>query len=101
MWNIDDDFKKKVRAQKCFCVRHFTDFTTVGVKELGKKQFPDFYEDTANVFASYFNDLRSDVSWFCKKFDYRYQDEPWYNAKDSVERAVALLSSDVTPEKPK
>lgn len=101
MWSIDDDFKKKVGTQKCFCVRHFTDFTTVGSKELGKKAFPDFYEDCAKVFADYFNDLRSDVSWFCKKFDYRYQDEPWYNAKDSVERAVALLCSDITSEKPK
>ena len=41
---------------------------------------------------SYFDTLREDVSWFCKKFDYRYNDEPWYNSKDAVERAIKFLS---------
>ena len=40
----------------------------------------------------YANELSGDVSWFCKKFDYRYQDEPWNNAKDAVERSIRFLS---------
>ena len=39
--------------------------------------------------------LTSSVSWFCKKFDYRYADEPWKNSKDSVERAMAFLRCDI------
>ena len=45
--------------------------------------------------------LTDDVSWFCKKFDYRFDAEPWGNAKDSVERAIRFLRSDLhrPPEK--
>ena len=39
--------------------------------------------------------LTEDVSWFCKKFDYRYDEEPWYNSKDAVERAIRFLRSDI------
>jgi esterase/lipase superfamily enzyme len=35
------------------------------------------------------------VSWFCKKFDYRYDKEPWYNSKDAVERAFKFLRADL------
>ena len=31
------------------------------------------------------------MSWFIKKFDYNYQDEPWYDSKDAVERSLKLL----------
>ena len=44
------------------------------------------------VRSLYFDSLYDDVSKFCKKFDYRFQDEPWGTAKDSVERAVKILS---------
>ena len=99
MWKLDDGFRPKLRAQKCICMKHFADFASAASRELSKKEFPDFYSDLGEVFASYFKDLRGDVSWFCKKFDYRYQDEPWYNAKDSVERAVAFLSGSFPEEK--
>ena len=33
-----------------------------------------------------------DVSWFCKKFDYRYDAEPWKNSKDSVPRAINFIA---------
>ena len=40
----------------------------------------------------YYDKLREDVRWFVKKFDYRYDDEPWGDAKDAVERAIKFLS---------
>ncbi len=99
MWSSDEEFRKKLLSQKTFCVKHFIDFVNTGSRELGKKEFPAFYQDVGEVFAPYFKELCSDVSWFCKKFDYRYEDEPWYNAKDSVERAVAFLSSSQKSDK--
>ena len=93
MWSQDDGFRQKLKGAKSVCMKHFCDLVTVGSKELSKKQFPDFYADLGSVFAPYFKELCADVSWFCKKFDYRYQDEPWNNSKDAVERAVSFLSS--------
>ena len=60
-----------------------------------KKQFAAFEKQSAEVVLEYFDALREDVSWFCKKFDYRYNDEPWYNSKDAVERAIKFLGSDL------
>ena len=55
----------------------------------------------AGIVDGYLAELTEDVSWFCKKFDYRYGDEPWYNSKDAVERAMRFLRSDIhrPPEK--
>ena len=63
----------------------------VDTKRLGKKRQPEFAKACAGVVEPYFEELQKDVSWFCKKFDYRYKDADWKNSKDAVERAVAFL----------
>ena len=35
--------------------------------------------------------MQEDISWFIKKFDYRYEKESWGNSKDAVERTVNKL----------
>jgi hypothetical protein len=52
---------------------------------------PDFLDAAKKVEAGYMDTLREDVKWFIKKFDYRYEEEPWKNSKDSVERAIKFL----------
>ena len=54
----------------------------------------EIYDAAFAVNEKYIDSLSSDVSWFCKKFDYRYDSEPWYNSKDSVQRSVKFLSGD-------
>ena len=66
--------------------------------ELAKKEFGEFSKKCENIVNTYLDELRGDVSWFCKKFDYRYDAEPWYNSKDSVERAMRFLRSDLHKE---
>ena len=56
----------------------------------GKKYHPE---------VVHFEKIIKDVSWYCKKFDYRYENEPWYDSKDAVERAVRFLSSGIAPDK--
>ena len=63
-------------------------------KKMSKKAFADFYEVAHTIELGYTKKLRADVSWFCKKFDYRYDEEPWYDSKDSVYRSVKFLSGD-------
>lgn len=94
LWGADKEFKAKLRNQKMFCLPHFARFTETARNLIPKKQFGDFYSDLSKVTFEYFDSLRDDIDLFCKKFDYRYQDEPWGNAKDSPDRAVRFLSSD-------
>lgn len=91
LWDNDLDFDRKIRVQPYFCLPHYRLYMEYAKNRLNKKKFAAFSEVVGEVTAKYFDELRSDVSWFCKKFDYRYTDEPWYNSKDAVERAIKFL----------
>ena len=95
LWDTDDEFKKKFNNQKYFCLPHYEMIIKVGRDQLNKKKFPDFYKQAEEIEKKYIEELGNDVSWFCKKFDYRYDSEPWYNAKDSVSRSVTFLSGGI------
>ena len=95
LWAQDPEFRKKLRAQPYICLPHYRMFTEYARRGLSKKLFPDFYKEVSEVVNTYFDSLRDDVSWFCKKFDYRYDAEPWGNAKDAIERAIKFTSGDM------
>jgi len=95
LWDSDEDFPAKLDAQPYFCLPHYRRLIEYGQKRLGKKRLAMFVDACGRVVNSYLETLTEDVSWFCKKFDYRYNDEPWYNSKDAVERAFKFLRSDI------
>lgn len=95
----DPDFKEKLRAQKYFCLPHYAMLMECAKNELDKKKYSDFHKDISELENRYFDKITEDVSWFCKKFDYRYDSEPWYDSKDAPERATRLLSGGVGKEK--
>lgn len=92
LWCEDSAFRRKLAAQKYFCLPHYRRLLALAKTTLSKKAFPDFYAALSQVERAYLSALSEDVSWFCKKFDYRYADEPWKNAKDAVERSIRFLS---------
>lgn len=96
LWKADYDahdktFGDKIHAQHYFCLPHYHRFVECAREQLPKKVFNDFYTPVTAVVTAYFDSLRGDVSWFCKKFDYRYENEDWGNSKDAVERAIRFL----------
>ena len=92
LWQREKEFRQKFAAQPLFCLPHYRRLLALGKETLGKKEFPDFMKAASDVVTRYAETLSEDVSWFCKKFDYRYQDEPWKNSKDAVERTIRFLS---------
>ena len=101
LWDKDPEFRKKTAAQPYFCLPHYRMFVETAKARMQKKVFSEFYRAVSELELSYVKELEGDVSWFCKKFDYRYDEEPWYNAKDAVPRALAFLSGHIhlPPEK--
>ena len=95
LWDSDEDFIPKLKAQPYFCLPHYRRFLEYGAKRLGKKQFNEFEKQVSDIQNAYIEKLGEDVSWFCKKFDYRYDSEPWYDSKDAVERAMKFIRSDL------
>lgn len=91
LYETDGAFRKKLEKQPYFCLRHYGKFVEAASAELSKKQFAEFYESISAIEKNYAQTLSEDVSWYCKKFDYRYKDEDWKNSKDSIERSVKFL----------
>lgn len=95
LWEQDEEFRPKLQGQPYFCLPHYRALLSYAEKRLGKRQFAEFEKICAKIEESYMDKLKEDVSWFCKKFDYRYDKEPWYDSKDAVERAMKFLRSDL------
>lgn len=94
LWQKQTEFRNLMSEQPYFCLPHAALFLETAKLRLDKKIFPDFVKALDEVQSKYMQSLSDDVSWFCKKFDYRYDNEPWGNAKDSVERAIKFLKGD-------
>ena len=103
LWEQDAEFRGKTAAQPFFCLEHFGGFVAAAKDRMSRRDFAEFYKLVSQQMDAYMEGLCGDVSWFVKKFDYRYEEEPWYNSKDAVERAMKFLCSDLhhPPEKKK
>lgn len=95
LWQNDYEFKQLFSQQQYFCFKHASMLIDYACERLDKKQYAQFVESLGKIMKEYASSLSQDVSWFCKKFDYRYDSEPWGNSKDAVERAVKFLQSDI------
>ena len=94
LYGTDEEFRKKLQRQPCFCLPHYRMMIEYASKKMNKRDFKELFADAEGIVNKYLEALTKDVSWFCKKFDYRYDEEPWYNSKDSIERSIRFLSSD-------
>lgn len=103
LYETEQEFRDKLKNIPYLCLPHYSEFLNSAKTHINKKRLPDFQKALADTVNKYFDELRHDVSHFCKKFDYRYENEPWGNSKDAVERAVKFLSCDrrLKLEKPK
>ena len=100
LWQSDEAFRQKTAGQHHFCLEHFTRFLAAAQVRLSKKEFAEFYKSVGAAEENYIRSLKDGVSGFCKKFDYRYADEPWEEgAKDAPERSSYFLSGDKVPDK--
>ena len=95
LFDSQEDFAEKLKSQPYFCLPHYRLLLEKAAARLQKKKLTEFTNIISGVVEHYLATLSEDVSWFCKKFDYRYDQEPWKNSKDSVERAMAFLRSDI------
>ncbi len=92
LYRTDAEFRAKYAEMPYFCIPHAKALLDGARKEMAGKELSAFTDVTMRVEKAYLESLKDDVSWFCKKFDYRYGDEPWGNAKDAPQRAAAFLT---------
>lgn len=97
LWKNDEDFRRTYEHSKGLCNEHYRILIEEAPGQLTGKQTEEFLEVTDRLYLQNMMRVRDDVEWFINKFDYRYQDEPWKNAKDSLPRALTKLNG-IVPE---
>jgi len=91
LWLREKEFNQKFDKQTMFCLPHYREMLAVAKNEFNKKDYEEFVRIADKLESTYLAALSEDVSWFCKKFDYRYDEEPWKNSRDAVERTIKYL----------
>lgn len=95
LFETDFNFRDKFEHVPYFCLPHYERMMSYASKKMPKRVLGGFFDTARKIQENYVSELKKDVSWFCKKFDYRYDEEPWYNSKDSVQRSIRFLSGEL------
>ena len=91
-WQEDAEFRTLYAEQPYICLPHYG-MVLDAAQKLHKKVFPLFAAETAKLSENYLKILKTDVTHFCRMFDYRNKDGDWGNSKTATERAVQYLVS--------
>ncbi len=98
LWKKDENFRRIYEGSRGLCNDHYRILTEEAPKQLSGSSVEEFLKVTDRIYLSNMKRVRDDVEWFINKFDYRYQDEPWKNARDSLPRALTKLNGIVEKE---
>ncbi len=99
LWKREGEFRAKVLASKGFCVQHFEKVVRLSKDRLSESERNEFLEAIAKLQSENFARVKEELLWFISKFDYRFQDRPWGNSKDSLHRAIIKVASYDTEKK--
>ncbi|MGN1089536.1 MAG: DUF6062 family protein [Huintestinicola sp.] len=89
------DFRQLLREQEYICLPHYDLLQSLAPKYLQKQELDRFVSLCGELSEKYLLVLYEDVSKYCSMYDYRNtgKDADWGNSKDSIERAIAYLTS--------
>ena len=100
LYQNDTEFRNRFLESKGCCLEHVAQLVHVAVEELPAKAVGEFVEKLVSLETDNLDRIQEDISWFIKKFDYRYENEPWKNAQDAVPRTVNKLRGWCVGEEP-
>jgi hypothetical protein len=92
LWQSDSDFRTLYADQPYICFSHYG-MVIEAAQKMPKKNFPIFAAETTRLSENYLKILKTDVTHFCRMFDYRNKDADWGNSKTATDRAVEYLVS--------
>lgn len=93
MWKREADFRDKAVNSKGFCIKHFDKIMAVAEKKLSRKEFTEFLNIMYEKQVGELKRVRGELDWFIKKFDYRFKEEPWGEAKSALKRSIIKIAS--------
>ena len=91
LYQNDTDFRNRFSQSKGICLPHMAELLEAARSELNPKEFGGLIETLTRLQKENLDRIQEEISWFIKKFDYRFEKESWGNSKDAVERTVNKL----------
>ena len=88
LYRNDSEFRRVFNQGKGLCVPHTAMLITTAAQEMNQKELGEFIVSLCRNERENLNRIQEDISWFIKKFDYRYEKEDWKNSRDAVERTA-------------
>jgi hypothetical protein len=92
LWRKEADFRDTFHSSKGFCLPHLPPVLDKAVRLLSPAHLKEFLGMTLNLEGESMKRLEEEVLWFTQKFDYRNNEKPWGNSKDSLPRALQKLN---------
>lgn len=99
LWKKDTEFRERFKTAKGFCTPHYSLLLKKAATSLKGSELEEFVGIINEMYITNMERVRDDVAWFINKFDYKYQNEPWYNAKDSVIRSLVKSNGVILDDK--
>ncbi len=91
LYQTDADFRKHLAESKGVCLDHLTQLIRLAPDALPAREVSPFITLLCDLTEKSMTRIQEDISWFIKKFDYRYQSQPWKTSQDAVPRTINKL----------
>lgn len=92
LYKSDQSFVDHLNTTKGFCMTHYLSLIDHGQQHTSQSVYDRFIEKTMPLFMENMNRVLDDMQWFANKYDYRYEDQPWKNAKDAPKRSIQKIN---------
>ncbi|NLC18581.1 MAG: hypothetical protein GX757_05060 [Clostridiales bacterium] len=93
LYRTEEEFRRKFSASKGFCTSHYKTLYIAAEKYLSGEEQSSFIKELNRLYIENMKRVRDDLEWYINKFDYRYENEPWKNARDALIRSMLKTNS--------
>lgn len=88
LYRNEEEFRRKFEGCKGFCTEHYKLLHREAPGRLQGGMLNEFIRRVDTLYIENMRRVKDDLEWLINKFDYRYADEPWKNARDALPRAM-------------
>lgn len=97
LWKTDKGFQDALMRSKGFCLPDAALLLEKAAEALPAKELSPFVEAMLPLVRQHLDRTQEDITWFIRKFDYRFKNEPWKDSRDAVERTANKLRGKCCP----
>lgn len=95
LYKKEEEFVSQIGNTKGFCMPHYIKLIQAGKRVISKVQMESFMKQSLPLFQENMQRVLDDMQWFVNKYDYRYENEPWKEAKDAPKRSIQKIAKTI------